>query len=345
MLISPETDINDVRTIVSDLVQTIRENPVARGAIENLAGSLVNSENGSRDAIVTDLELLLSDIDPEVRSVAANVLAGFGKGDDQRVLHEATKGLASTRPDDQVRGLVTLMNMGGPASNSVPALRIFLSRSQRHDLRLDAQRLLEEIDPQYREERAASSAERTASFIQSLRLGEATVDDALIALTDLPQATTAAAAALRTLSQNDFRDDPEYFGGAVTLLRKVAGGDFPVETRIAAAEVYQQLQPTMPLPIYLHSEVARIADEAIAKIPAENRTAAQAAWGGVSHWETARTGSERGFVGGTTVQSANVAGFAQALRDLDKSAYVEFATGMRKVDPNFSHYFPESRPE
>jgi hypothetical protein len=168
----------------------------------------------------------------------------------------------------RLNGLSDIGGLGPVAIDAIPALKDFISQSNREDLKMYAEKLLNEIDPNYRRERddpafQQAQAERVRVFTEKARAGQATVQELISALRELPPAIPVAAQALGAIGYDELsrraHESPQSsqeFMDATIMLTQIAASNQPLEARLAASEAFRQLQPMREKLLYTVEEAA-----------------------------------------------------------------------------------------
>ena len=250
----------------------------------------------------------------------------------------------------RLSGLLSIDRLGPVAIGAIPALKEFVSQPNREDLKMYAEKLLGEIDPNFGRERddpalQEAQAERVRVFSDKARAGQATVQELITALRELPQAIPAAAQALGAIGYEEMsrrsHESPQSnqeFVDATIMLTQIAAGNQPLEARLAASEAFRQLQPMREKLLYTLEEASpafSVISNALPRLSGAARQQVESRFNMML--EGARimwTAQQRpGDI--TDYQGSFLETYARELTKVDTKTYGEFVAAMRKSDPKF----------
>jgi RNA polymerase sigma factor (sigma-70 family) len=338
---------------VPDLIAMLREAPTVQDAIQAAAalrsiGVKADSLPDLRDALAgkPDREIIEAHFPGFVEEAAQQALGAT----DGSLLRNAVANLTADGEDARLSGLLAIAGLGPAAFDTIPALKDFISQPNREDLKLYAEKLLAEIDPDFRTGREdpafqEQQAARARAFSEKARSGQATVGELITAMRELPQAIPAAAQALGAIGFDELdrrgRENPqsrqEMFD-AIVMLNQIAASNKPLEARLAASEAFAQLQPMQGKLLYTADEATpafAVITNALSRLSGDTRLQVEAPFGLMldqarSLWTVLQRSGDV-----TDYQSSMLKSYARGLAQTDQRTYDEFVAAMRKADPNF----------
>ncbi|HZR19798.1 MAG TPA: sigma-70 family RNA polymerase sigma factor [Verrucomicrobiae bacterium] len=281
LLVLALQNIGPSAELVSELVQTLKDNPAARLAIANSISTPVWGDVAKIDEA---LRPLLQDKDIGVNQAAAYSLAmllGSRAGDE--VTRATIEGLKSADEDLRSLALSALKNIGsdpkdpsgrvtpnsfGPAgAEAVSALIDIANNNNRKDQQILALQLLDAIQPGLRQENSTMDSmlqtrEQDSAFATKVRLGEVSLPELIEGAQQHPGAIGAIANALAAMGP-DAQSALPALRVALTALEPRAGAS-PMDlaqanrSRDALVDAMQKIAPDQPKPLFTESDVRSV---------------------------------------------------------------------------------------
>jgi hypothetical protein len=222
-----------------------------------LAGALGTEADAGIFPVVT--ELLRSNDDNMLRLDGLTLLARATE-DEGALGHFASRG-APSKPH------VILDRLGDALDEIVAALNEVATKTQREDLRLEAWRFLDALNPDFRKDHpqtasAMEQEEQLAAFRFKVQTGRATVPEMLQGLKQFPRAAPVVAEALVNRG-SQARDALPALEEAMSLLAPLpdaSGHDrmAAIRAREQLANAMHKIAPDLPKPLFTDADVRSI---------------------------------------------------------------------------------------
>lgn len=338
---------------IPELIEMLRSSSTITDTIvtaEALASIGVRGEN------LQDLTNALA-ITEQIRGTVESHLPNFLNkvsqrgmdGVDDRLLNSAIANLTTEGDDARLSGLLSIAGIGPVSIDAVPALYDFISQTNREDLKLYAEKLLKEIDPNFgeREDPAFQDAQakRARAFSERARAGEATVREMITALRELPGAIPDTALALGAIGYEEMsrrtKETPQgqqEFMDSIIMLSQIVNGKYPLDARVAAAKAFRQLQPMQVNPLYTMEEAEpafTVITNALSGLSEDTRPQVEASFQRMvaqekMHWSILHGSGDMTDYSGSALEE-----FARGLASVSQGTYRDFVAAMRTTDPRF----------
>ena len=339
---------------VPDLIEMLRDSPTIHDALR--AAVALQSIGVKEDAIPDLVKALEGNqharegVDghfPNFLKETSKKATDAASGD---LLDRAVAKLTTDSDDTRLNGLLSIAGLGPVAIAAIPALKEFIGQPNREDLKMYAEKLLAEIDPNFGSERddpalQEAQAERARAFSEKARAGQATVQELITALRELPQAIPAAAQALGAIGYEEMsrrsHESPQSnqeFVDATIMLTQIAASNQPLESRLAASEAFRQLQPMREKLLYTAQEASpafAVISNALPRLSEPTRNQVESRFnmmldGARIMWLAQQRPGDI-----TDYQGSFLETYARELTKMDTRTYGEFVAAMRKTDPKF----------
>jgi RNA polymerase sigma factor (sigma-70 family) len=339
---------------VPDLIEMLREAPTLQDAIA-AAGALQSI--GVKADIVPSLVDALAANQQTQSGLEAHfpelVREASQKGlesADGASLDNAIAGLTAENDDARLRALMKIVGLGPAAIDAIPALKEFITQPNREDLKMYAENLLAEIDPNFARERddpdlQQAQAERARAFSEKARAGHATVQELIAALREFPQTIPVTAQALGKIGFEEMsrraHESPQAqqeFMDVNIMLTQIAAGNLPLEARLAASDAFRELQPMREKLLYSVEETApafRVITNALPQLSGAAREQIQSRFGNMINQAQLMWTMKQRSGGLTDYQGSHLETFARELAKTDRKIHDDFVAAMRKADPKF----------
>jgi HEAT repeat protein len=339
---------------VPDLIEMLRNAPTMQDAVQ--AGAALQSIGVQADAIpelVNALDqnhLAREGVDAHFPGLVEKASQRAKDAADGGLLNRAIANLNAESDNTRLNALSDIGGLGPVAIDAIPALKDFISQSNREDLKMYAEKLLNEIDPNYRRERddpafQQAQAERVRVFTEKARAGQATVQELISALRELPPAIPVAAQALGAIGYEELsrrvHESPQSsqeFMDATIMLTQIAASNQPLEARLAASEAFRQLQPMREKLLYTVEEAApafAVITNALPSLPGAAREQIGSRLGNMLDQARLMWTAQQRSGDITDYQGSFLETYARELAKLDQRTYDQFVGAMRKTDPKF----------
>lgn len=327
---------------------------------------LLACANGDSTFLNDVFHPLLQDGNPEVRRTAASCLAGalgtkadpgvfpvaielLMSGDDNTLRLEGMMLLARAAedlpsPTEQIRiakggrpSNASATRLGDALDETVAALTEVATKTKRDDLRTEARRLLDILNPDFRKDNpeiavAMEQEEKLAAFKSKVQSGQATTAEMLEELKQFPKAAPAVAEALVNRG-TDARAALPALGEAMSSLAPLpdaSGSDrsAAIGAREQLANALQKIAPEMPKPLFTRMEVdsiTRLMLDPVVRADGNRR-------GRIS---AARKAAEWPVVGPSDASPEQMRRLLAALKEADGAIYDAVAARVKEMDPLF----------
>jgi HEAT repeat protein len=339
---------------VPDLIGVLRDAPTPQDAVQ-AAGALRSI--GVKAEAVPALVDALAGNSPARDGIELH-FPGFVQEAARRALDSADGGLldramaslTADNDDTRLSGLSSIAEAGPAAIDAIGALKEFVSQPNREDLKMYAEKMLAEVDPSFSHDRddpgfQQAQAERARAFTERARAGQATVRELITALRELPQAIPAAAQALGKIGYEEMtrhvHESPQSqqeFMDATIMLTQIAGGNQPLEARLAASEAFGQLQPMREKLLYTVEEAApafAVITNALPRLAGAAREQIESQFGNMMEIRRTMWTIQQRSGDVTDYQGSFLETLARELAKWDRKTYDGFVAAMRRADPKF----------
>jgi hypothetical protein len=339
---------------VPELIEMLRASPTSADAfvtVEAIASIGVRGES------LQDLTNALASSE-QIRGVAESHFPNFMNtvvqrgmdGEEDRLLNNAIANLTAEGDDARLSGLLSIAGIGPVAIDAVPALNDFINQTNREDLKLYAENLLKEIDPNFGRERddpafKDAQATRARAFSERARAGEATVREMLTALRELPGAIPETAQALGAIGYEEMsrrtKETPQgqqELMDSIIMLSQIVNGKYPLDARVAAAKAFRQLQPMQVSPLYTTEEAQpafTVITNALSNLSEEARPQIESSFQSMVAREKMNWTLLHGSGDMTDYSGVALEEFARGLANVSQGTYRDFVAAMRRTDPRF----------
>lgn len=297
-------EIGAAPEILPEVAQIVKEKPSASQIISRAAGTFSSDRqgvlganwlwacaDGDSTALNDAFRPLLQDGNPEVRRTAASCLANalrteadtgvfpvvielLRSGDDNTLrlqglslLAEAVEVPSRVIGGKLIKPSLNMARLGDGLTEIVAALTEVAAETKREDLRSEAWRLLDELNPDFRKDNPQIAAtmeqkEQLVAFRAKVQSGQAAMPEMLDGIRRFPKAAPVVAEALVNRG-SDARAALPALGEAMSLLAPLP--DASAADRMAAirareqlAKAMQKIAPDLPTPLFTETDVRSI---------------------------------------------------------------------------------------
>ena len=277
------------------------------------------------------IELLRSNDDNELRLGGLTLLG--------RALEDQNSGvqIVVTNSNIPVKPRLTAARLGNALEETVAALTEVSANTKREDLRSQARRFLEILNPDFRKDNpeiatAIEQEEQLATFRFKVQTGQAAMSEMLEGLKQFPKAAPAVAEALVNRG-SEAREALPALGEAMSLLAPLpdtSGADriAAIRAREQLANAMQKIAPDLPKPLFTETNVRSIMGiltDPAARADANRRGAISAARK-VAEWPSQ---------GPFDASPDQVRRLLAALKEADGAMFDAVTARVREIDPLF----------